>query len=113
MNKNKLKILLQSRLAALRALLLEAEAGCDTVTLDQTRVGRLSRMDAMQSQAMNQAAQQRRKQEMQRLESALQKFEGEDYGYCEDCGEEISEGRLMLDPAALYCVYCASRRERA
>ncbi|WP_339106912.1 TraR/DksA family transcriptional regulator [Roseovarius rhodophyticola] len=32
--------------------------------------------------------------------------EGE-FGYCDDCGEEIAEGRLRLDPAALKCVDCA------
>lgn len=111
MNQIKLKALVRSRIAALQSLVTEAEAGCDTVSLDQTRVGRLSRMDAMQSQAMNKAAQERRRQELQRLQSALNKFDEQDYGYCEDCGEEISESRLILDPATPFCVQCAGRRE--
>lgn len=112
MNEQKVKIHIQGRIAALRQLLEEAEAGCDTVALDQTRVGRLSRMDAMQSQSMNQAAQLRRRHELERLNLALQRIDEEDYGYCEDCGERISEGRLLLDPAALYCVHCAGQREQ-
>ena len=61
MQTTKLKIQTQSRIKELQALQAQAEAGCDTVVLDQARVGRLSRMDAMQSQAMNQEAQRRRK----------------------------------------------------
>ena len=112
MNEQKIKLHVQGRIAALEQLVQEAEAGCDTVALDQTRVGRLSRMDAMQSQAMNQAAQLRRKQELERLRQALQRIEGDEFGFCEDCGEQISEGRLMLDPAAEYCVHCAGQREQ-
>lgn len=113
MKNDKILALIRGRVAALQTLMEAATEGCETVSLDQTRVGRLSRMDAMQSQAMNQAAQSRRQQELQRLQSALHKIDEQAYGYCEDCGEEISEGRLMLDPAALYCVHCAGIREKA
>ena len=106
----------RERLLALREELEGvADAGAEAsavVELDQTKVGRLSRMDAMQSQAMNQAAQLRRRQELERLRSALERIEVEDYGYCEDCGELISEGRLMLDPGAETCVHCAGLREQ-
>lgn len=111
MQTEKMKRLIKAKISALQALQDEAEAGCDTVSLDQSRVGRLSRMDAMQSQAMNQEAQRRRTLELSRLQFALQSVSGEDYGYCEDCGEEISEGRLMIDPAASCCIHCAEKRE--
>ena len=60
MNKTKIKSVIEAKIAALQVLQDEAHAGCETVSLDQACVGRLSRMDAMQSQAMNQAAQRRR-----------------------------------------------------
>ena len=113
MDEKKIKRHIQGRIAALQHLLDEAEAGCDPVALDQTRVGRLSRMDAMQAQAMNQAAQARRRQELKRLQQALQRLAADDFGYCEDCGELISTGRLMLDPGAEHCVRCATLRENA
>lgn len=79
------------------------------VELDQTSVGRLSRMDALQGQAMNNAIAQRRKQGLLKIESALKRTEGEEYGYCLRCGEEIAEKRLHFDPATLHCSECASK----
>lgn len=76
--------------------------------LDQTRVGRLSRMDALQGQAMAQETERRRKNELQRIEAALLRVESGDYGYCVTCGEEISAKRLALDPSTPLCIDCAS-----
>ena len=79
----------------------------DPVSLDQQSVGRLSRMDAMQQQAMNQATEQKRKFDLVRIEAALRRIRDEEYGYCEECGEEIPDGRLAIDPMAELCVNCA------
>lgn len=79
------------------------------VELDQQAIGRLSRMDALQNQAMAQAQQARRKAEDHRLRKALRRIETGDFGWCEECGEAIPPGRLRLDPAATRCVSCASR----
>jgi DnaK suppressor protein len=111
MQTAKLKTQIQRKIEELQLLQVQAEAGCDTVILDQTCVGRLSRMDAMQSQAMNQEAQRRRKIEIRRLDAALKNMAAGDYGYCEACGEEIAHGRLMLDPAASFCIVCAQKNE--
>ena len=78
------------------------------VELDQTRVGRLSRMDALQVQAMAVATDQRREQELKRIDVALQRIEAGDYGYCITCDEESPAKRLELDPAAVLCVDCAT-----
>lgn len=111
MQDAKLKALIKSKIRALHELQHQAEGGCDTVTLDQSSVGRLSRMDALQSQAMNVEAQRRRSVEINRLEGALKALAEGDYGYCEACGEAIAMGRLMLDPAAQFCVACAQKNE--
>jgi DnaK suppressor protein len=111
MQDSKLKALIKSKIGDLLVLQQQAEAGCNTVILDQSCVGRLSRMDAMQSQAMNQEAQRRRKVELGRLEVALKSMLDGEYGYCEECGEEIAHGRLMLDPAAPFCIECAQKNE--
>ncbi len=79
----------------------------DAVTLDQQSVGRLSRMDAMQQQAMSKATEQKRQLELVRIEAAERRLRDEDYGYCEDCGEQIPDGRLEIDPMAEHCVNCA------
>jgi DnaK suppressor protein len=78
------------------------------VDLDQQAVGRLSRMDALQMQAMAKAQATRRDGEAARLRAALARIAAGDYGFCEDCGEALAAGRLRLDPAARRCVACAS-----
>lgn len=77
------------------------------VELDQTRVGRLSRMDAMQAQAMSQEAKRRREIEAGRIKQALARIETEDFGYCIKCDEEIGVERLKLDPSNPFCINCA------
>jgi len=98
----------QSELKQLNSLSLEAR---DTVALDQQSVGRLSRMDAMQGQAMAQAQERQRTRELMRIEQALTRILNGEYGYCEDCGEDINEKRLEVDPAALFCLKCAQSKE--
>ena len=78
-----------------------------TVELDQQSVGRLSRMDAMQNQAMAQAQERTRQLDLQRVEMALRRVREGDYGYCIECDEEIPDQRLAIDPMAERCVRCA------
>lgn len=89
-----------------------ADDAAKTVELDQTSVGRLSRMDALQGQAMSVELQRRRQLELQQIKSALTRIETGDYGYCINCDEAIVPGRLELDPAASLCVACASEKEK-
>ncbi len=79
------------------------------VTLDQQAVGRLSRMDAMQQQAMAMESERRRGSQLSRVEAALKRIEEGSFGYCILCDEEIAEKRLNLDPAIPACVNCASK----
>lgn len=106
-------------LAALRAALLERleglRAASETtaenrvpVELDQTSVGRLSRMDAMQVQAMAVATERRRAEEAARVEAAIKRIDEDEYGYCISCGEEIAAKRLEVDPTIPTCIGCAS-----
>ncbi len=84
------------------------ESGQATVELDQQAVGRLSRMGALQYQAMAKAQASRRRTEKTRLAAALGRLDEGEYGYCEDCGDAIATGRLELDPAAAKCIGCAN-----
>ncbi|MEO1106363.1 MAG: TraR/DksA C4-type zinc finger protein [Pseudomonadota bacterium] len=100
--------LIRARLEELTALSASAERSQAVVELDQQAVGRLSRMDALQNQAMAKAQKTNRNIETHRLKAALQRLEDGEYGYCEDCGDRIPDGRLKLDLAASKCVSCAS-----
>ncbi len=79
------------------------------VELDQQSVGRLSRMDAIQVQAMAVATESRRQDRLQRIEAALRRLDDGEYGYCLGCDEDIPAKRLAIDPAVTRCVDCASR----
>jgi DnaK suppressor protein len=101
-------ILILERLAALEAENALGKSSQSIVELDQQAVGRLSRMDALQNQAMALAQQTRRDIQTRRLNAALARIDQGEYGYCEDCGEDIAPKRLQLDPAASKCISCAS-----
>jgi len=77
------------------------------VQLDQTTVGRLSRMDAMQDQAMALASERRREHELMRIDAALDRIDDGEFGFCVACGDPVGEKRLALDPAIATCVRCA------
>lgn len=78
-----------------------------TVTLDQTCTGRLSRMDALQNQAIAVAGKARAELQLRLIEAALKRIENDDFGYCMECGEPINPKRLEIDPTSLYCIECA------
>ncbi len=83
------------------------------VELDQARVGRLTRMDAMQQQAISKAAARLVEAEKSRIGIALNRMKTDDYGYCMNCDEDIPEARLRVDPSALTCIACARATEGA
>lgn len=98
-------------LHAERAALTDSSAATSEnrtpVALDQQSVGRLSRMDAMQVQAMAQAEEDRRQHRLRLISAALLRLDEGEYGYCMTCGVDIPEKRLDVDAAAAQCVDCA------
>lgn len=78
------------------------------VTLDQESAGRLSRIDAMQVQAMAIAAARRRQAEKRRVDVALTRLGKSEWGWCIKCGDQIAAARLDYDPSMLTCIECAS-----
>ena len=111
MDAEKLKEFRQTLLALaaqIRAIDAETSEDRAPVELDQQAVGRLSRMDALQVQAMALETSRRRGVELRRITAALARIDEGEYGYCLDCGEEIAARRLELAPAAPLCIGCAS-----
>lgn len=105
-SQNRLKTALEDRLKTLVDADKIASTSRATVQLDQQSVGRLSRMDAMQQQAMANATHRRREQEIHRIKLAFRRIEDGEFGYCADCGDEIPTGRLELDPTVARCITC-------
>ena len=99
---------LRSEIASLDAEDADSADERGIVMLDQQSVGRLSRMDAMQRQAMAEATKRRRSARRQRILAALKRIENGEFGYCHDCGDDLDPARLDLDPTVPRCVSCTS-----
>ncbi len=70
-------------------------------------IGRLTRMEAINSKSINEAALRNAKQKKARIETALKEIDDPDFGLCLACEEPIPMKRLMLLPEATHCVKCA------
>lgn len=103
---------LAERLEAIMARQKAQEENEAPVELDPSRVGRLTRMGAIQQQAMAQETGRRVEQERQRIETALIRIQSGTYGYCLKCDEEVTEKRLRFDPSIFVCISCAQQAER-
>ena len=90
---------------------IQGEQATHIVELDQSSVGRLSRMDAMQGQAMAQENQRRRIQKLGLIDATLKRLNNDDYGLCLNCDEKIAIKRLEFDPASTLCIECANLEE--
>jgi len=93
-------------------LLASSEGDRDSrrpVTLDQQSVGRLSRMDALQMQAMALETERRRQTRIRRIDAALERIDEGEFGYCVNCGEAIAAKRLEFDPTSPRCLGCAEQ----
>lgn len=103
-----LKKQLQTQRLEILADAAASEQARQPVKLDQTSVGRLSRMDALRDQEMALETDRRRQIELSHIEAALKRIEDGAYGECQSCGEDIAAKRLQIDPAATICIDCAS-----
>jgi len=109
MNFEQIKQLLLKSKAELQQQEKEFKEDSEPVELDQTKVGRLSRMDAMQLQQMALEASRRRQQHLIKIEQTLNRIESDDYGYCFNCDEDIDIRRLKIDPTSTLCIHCAEK----
>ena len=77
-----------------------------TVELDQTAVGRLSRMDSLQNQALSAGLREREAARLGQIVEALKRLEDGAYGLCATCGGAIPFERLFVFPEAPECAAC-------
>lgn len=101
---------LQAELDALRQSLLESAQDTDAVELDQSSMGRVSRNDALQQQAMALQMRARMQQRERKLEAALARVHAGSFGLCCECQEPIDLHRLNADLASVFCTECAGQR---
>jgi DnaK suppressor protein len=105
----KARRVLNERRAEVARSLGQVEGAAVAVDADPQRVGGTSRLDELQQREIAGDAARRRRRELLRIDSALERVESGEYGYCLACGAPIPEARLALDPAAVLCLPCAER----
>jgi len=103
---------LEALVLDLRGSPADAKGDSVPVALD-TSIGRLSRMDAMQSQQMALALKQRQQNQLLRVERSLQAIREGTFGNCRKCGQPIGEDRLEAQPDAVLCAQCATAASRS
>lgn len=103
---------LQDERTALDAITSSRAASTGTVELDQSASGRVTRMDAMQQQAMAQAEQTRAATRRLQIDAAIGRINEGTYGVCPGCEQYIDERRLEAEPTAILCIACAAAREQ-
>lgn len=88
-------------------------------TLDQEMVieadERMDEVDQASSEYMQAFSFRLRGRErflLSKIEHALRKMEGSDYGLCEECEEPISLKRLQARPEAQLCIQCKEVQEK-
>jgi len=74
-------------------------------------IGRLTRMEAINSKSINEAAFSKAKNTRFLLEKALREIDSDGFGLCQNCEEPIAFARLMAMPETTLCITCASRQE--
>lgn len=100
---------LESERVLLERRVARAAAVGRPVELDQTSVGRLSRMDALQNQGLAAGAQARAQIELVQVLDALSRIDAGTYGYCHGCQQPIGYERLSVMPEARDCAACSRR----
>lgn len=109
---NELHAALKQLEEELQLQLERGKSSTEAVKLDQTLVGRVSRMDAMQQQSVAISTLNKTRSRLKKVLLALAAFESEDYGYCSRCDEPIAFGRLQAQPEARLCIGCQDRADK-
>ena len=89
----------------------QAQQSAAPVELDQSCVGRVSRIDALQQQALAQRLRERLTIRKRKVEAALARFDSGTYGLCCACHSDLEPERLNADPAVVFCQECATERQ--
>lgn len=106
---DELRQLLLRQQAEMKALVHDSRDSSRPVELDQTTVGRVSRIDAIQGQQMAQETARRRGHQLEKIGGALRRIESGDYGCCYICGKDIDLRRLRTDPTLTRCIGCVDQ----
>ncbi|MEM1323799.1 MAG: TraR/DksA C4-type zinc finger protein [Bacteroidota bacterium] len=75
----------------------------------ENAIGRVSRMDAINNKSVAEAALRNAKQQLSKLQVALNKVDQSSFGICAFCKQPIPPARLLFMPESSRCVRCADK----
>ena len=104
--QTELEVELKRQLARLEKSMKVTDEAMKTVELDQTAVGRLSRMDSLQNQSLSKGLREREVVRLSQIREAIARIEEGTYGRCSACEGPIPFERLFVFPEAPECAEC-------
>ncbi len=108
--KAELKQCIEERIAAVKDDIAAYQQLTKPVSPDNA-IGRLTRMEAIGSKSINEAALNKSRNTLAQLERALANIDDDDFGLCRECDEPIPPARLMILPETDLCVQCAQEMD--
>lgn len=109
--KENLKNQIREKIEVLKKDILSYKELTKPVSPDSS-IGRLTRMEAINSKSINEAALRKAKDTLSSLEHALEMIDDPDFGLCRNCEEPIPIARLIILPETQLCVECAEKLSR-
>ncbi|MFC1510733.1 TraR/DksA family transcriptional regulator [Candidatus Omnitrophota bacterium] len=103
-----LKIDIEQRIAEIESNITSLETTSKPVAPDQS-LGRLTRMDAMQIQKMQEANLETSRSNLLKLQDGLKKIDEGSFGQCYYCKGMIGFERLKALPESNMCIKCAEK----
>lgn len=97
---------LDRQLAKLIKSMAVTKAALEPVMLDQTTVGRLSRIASLQNQGLAKNLAEREQVKLALIQKSLERMEQGSYGVCTECGDPVPFERLFVFPEAPTCAGC-------
>jgi len=107
--REKLKDHIKKRIECLKEDIKSYQMLTQPISPDNA-IGRLTRMDAINSKSINEAALNKAKQALSNMEGALTMVNDPDFGLCRECEDPIPFARLMIVPESNLCVQCAGSK---
>jgi DnaK suppressor protein len=108
---DRLRVMLKAHQARLRADLVDHMRNARRHSPDVQSSDVLDRVEQFEFEALGHALAGLKTETLHRIESALARLDAGEYGWCTDCGLEISDRRLEALPFATRCQACESQVE--
>ena len=101
---------IEEAITATEKSIRDLEAQTDPVAPSEA-IGRLTRMEAIQSKAVNERALDEFKLRLAKLKIARDRCEQPGFGECLKCGDAIPMARLLASPENPVCVDCLNHMD--